>query len=172
MATNVKINNASDYLIPVGISQLGTIMFDNILFPAGTWFDLEGNEQYYSELKIDGVSFTVERTKNIIKTPVAGLDGTIKEYVNMSDFMINIRAIFAPSSIDPSEKEPVDLLNSFSELEKCPESVPILSKIINNTFNITRVIVEGFNMNRLGSDSWELNIDLISDIPVNLHSFG
>jgi hypothetical protein len=168
----VNINGAGDYLSPVGVSKLGTLIFDNILFPAFSWTDINGEKQSYEEFRLDSVNFRVSRRKDIVKTKRAGGDGTFKEYICFDDFQIDVNAILAPNSYNPTEQEPIAELNVFAKLEKAQSTVPVRSKILQNTFNITNVVLEDFSMERQGSDSWKLNMLLISDLPINFESFG
>lgn len=174
MGTEVYVNGASDYLTPVGASKLGTLVFDNIFFPGGEknkWTDINGNSQIYSDFKLDSVTFRVSRRKDIVKTQRAGANGKFKEYISFDDFNIDCSAILAPDVNSP-EKEPIKELNDFAKLEKAEVAVPIRSKILNNTFNITKVVIEEFNISRVGSDSWKLDMLLISDLPIDFGAFG
>ena len=84
------INGIQDDLTPVGISQLGTVVFDNVLFPAGSYVDLNGITQNYSEVKLDSVAMVINLPKNIVRSRVSGRNGTIKEYISDDDFQIDI----------------------------------------------------------------------------------
>ena len=75
----IKVNNYSDSVTPVGVSSLGTVVFDNVVFPAGTWVDDEGNPQVYGQVQLDAVTLSVNRMKIIQKSRVSGRKGTIKE---------------------------------------------------------------------------------------------
>ena len=73
---------------PVGASFLGTLLFDDITFPAGSFFSLENVQIDYQEIKLQSVRYTIQQSKNIVRTAVSGRDGTVKEYNNSSDFSI------------------------------------------------------------------------------------
>lgn len=170
--TKVNINGVGDYVTPVGVSKLGTLIYDNILFPSFTWTDTEGESHSYEDFRLDSVSFRVNRRKDIVKTSRAGANGTFKEYISLDDFQIDVNAIIAPDTYNPVEFEPIEELNTFAKLEKAQASIPIRSKILQNTFGITTVVLEEFSMERVGSDSWRLNLLLISDLPIDFGSFG
>lgn len=193
----VTVNGLSDSMTPVGVSQLGTVIFDNIVFPAGQWIDDENNPQPYGEVKLDAVTLSVNRIKKIIKSQVVGQSGDTKEYVTTGDYVINVNAIIAPDTfalIDfaaigvanaiPSTQvvngaigvtvpqEPVQLLKNIADIEKCPDSVPIRCKYLKNNYDITRVVIESMTINRSGADTWTLQFKLLSDFELDLKDFG
>ena len=80
--------------IPRGTSMLGTEVFTNLSFKAGSFIPLEGGGPIpYETQIIDTVLMTVNQTKNIIRTPIQGKSGTIKEYVSDGDFEIDVSGI-------------------------------------------------------------------------------
>ena len=168
----ININGISDSLTAVGISQLGTAVYDNIFFPSGEWTDVNGNSQFYADLNLDDVTVRVNRRKDIVKTSRAGANGKIKEYISFDDFSIEVTAILTPFLITELGGEPTAKLTAFAKLEKVEQAVDIRSKFLNNTFNITSVVVEEFSLERNSSDSWVLSMSLISDLPIDLGSFG
>jgi len=168
----IRINGEIDAVVPVGISKLGTAIYDNIQFPEGQWTDVDGNAQTYPSFRLDAVTLRVNRRKDIVKTNRAGANGTIKEYISFDDFQIEVVGIVTPQAIDLPNAEPVAELEKFAKLEKAETSVSIISKLLNNYFNVTHVVVEDFGMARIGANSWQITMQLISDNPIDLKDFG
>ena len=80
-------------------SALGTPVISNLSIKAGNYTDIYGNVIYYpangdnSNFEVDTVLFNVNQSRNIVKTPIQGLDGTVKEYISDGDYIINIKGI-------------------------------------------------------------------------------
>ena len=90
---NVNIHNEqnSPYIIgvgavqdtPIATSKLGTPVYSNIIFNAsvvGGW----------SDFVINDCLITVNQAKKIITTEIQGRDGTVKEYIGLDDYQIQI----------------------------------------------------------------------------------
>jgi len=99
--TNVKIHDASQspYQVPqgkaqdnpTGVSSLGTVVYSSLLFNSGRVLDQNGNELYkWSDFKIDDCLIQVNQSKKIVITEIQGRDGTVKEYIGMDDFQVQI----------------------------------------------------------------------------------
>jgi len=112
-------------------------------------------------LRIDTVLIVVNQTKNIIKTPIQGRNGTVKEYISMGDFEINIKgAIVSPYPL-VYPKEDVSL---FVELMNLPKPIPIASEFL-RLFEIDVLVVENYSVaEKLGSrNEVPFEITAISD---------
>lgn len=192
----VNINSLADSVTPVGVSQLGTIVFDNVVFPAGTWIDDDGNAQVYNKVKLDAVSLNVNRRKDIVKSKVSGRKGTNKEYITIDDYVINLEAVIAPNTFSLVQigqiglanvapvsaaagavgftvpNEPVQLLNDIARLDDVQDAVPIRCKHLKNNFNITNVVIENFRLNKISSDTYILRFDMTDDALIDLNGFG
>ena len=68
--------------------ELGAQIYDNLFIPAGKYIDLNNEEQKYPRLTINSILLSVSQSKNIIKTPIQGRNGTIKEYIADGDWEI------------------------------------------------------------------------------------
>lgn len=193
----VKIGDYSDSLSPVGVSSLGTVVFDNVVFPAGTWVDLDGNDKTFDEVKLDSVALSVNRTKRIVSSRVSGRVGTIKEYITSDDYNIKLEAIIAPEAFDTLEvaqalsfgsvlplqfaasaagitvpREPIELLRGIKLLDDVQDSVTVYSKHLNNIFDINNVVIEECSITKFTADSYALSMNLVSDEKVSLKGFG
>lgn len=192
----VFIDRIADSLEPVGISQLGTAVYDNIVFPAGQYVDLQDNVQVYNEVALDAVTLRVNRTKEIIVSRIAGREGNVKEYVTTNDYEITINAIIAPPLYTTDQlaqlsvnfipgvqearsalqlvppNEPTDAMNNIALLEAVPDRLEIRSKFLQNYFAINFVVIESMTIERLAADSYTLRIQCFSDIIPDLGDFG
>lgn len=192
----VDINGLADSYGVVGVSDLGNAIFDNVVFPAGQYIDLDGNIQPYNEVRLDAVTFSVSCTKEIVISKVAGREGSIKEYVTSNDYEIEIDAIIAPPSFTPSQatdiaigqiplvsavrgatnliqpNEPTELINNIALLERVPDRVPILCKFLQNNYQMNYVVILNVEISRLTADSYSLKMSLLSDYDIDLSDFS
>lgn len=152
----------------IGVSSLGTLLYDDITFPAGAYKTNQGVVVNYEELKIESVTFVVSQQKNIVKTPISGRNGTVKEYNNDGDYEITLLA-----NLNESDALfPADTILLFQELKKVPESISIISKILNSIFDIDDVVIDEFEMNpNTGKSNVLLSMKLTSDLPFNIKDF-
>ena len=59
----------------------------------GKFFEVSlslGKTQSADEMKMEEAICSISRAKHVIKTQLSGLDGTIKEYINHIDYVLNI----------------------------------------------------------------------------------
>ena len=188
----INVNGIFDSLTPVGVSQLGTVVFDNVVFPSGFWLDLNQNLQTYNEVKLDSVQLVVNRTKEIVKSKVSGRDGSIKEHICFDDYTVNLTAIVASKTFSQAQiaalaaspaagvagaigfngsTEDSELISALSDLEKVPDRVEIRSKFLQNYFAINYVVIESFSIEKDGED-FKINMNLLSDFDTDLKDFG
>lgn len=103
---------------------------------------------------------SVRLLKNIVKTPVAGRKGTVKELVNIDDYQITLTSVF----VSPDDNYPtadVEWLHSLFEIN---ETVRILSPLT-DILNIESVVIENINLLAMpGKQNMQaFEINMISD---------
>jgi hypothetical protein len=115
-------------------SIFGTPVFSNVI--------LETPDQSLS-VNLECVLITVNRPKNIVKTPVQGRDGTIKEFISNGDFMINLKGTIAGTgNVFPFEQ--TSLLNSIVSRNT---AMHVVSEFI-RLFGVTSVVIESANFSQ------------------------
>lgn len=154
---------------PIGVSVLGTPVFDDITFPAGTYIDNQGNSVDYPAFSLTAVKTVVSQTKKIIKTQIAGRDGTAKEYISLGDFEIRINAKIT----EAFEVFPADQLNAFKQIYKIQQNIPIISKFVNTYFDVYNVVINDFTLEQDPGTINEVNLNmlLLSDDDIDLNEF-
>jgi len=152
-------------------SALGTPVWSNLQFEAGSYVNDEGETINYPNeagdtLRIDQVLFTVSQAKNIVTTSVNGKIGTVKEYISLNDYVINIRGAITS---DAPEVYPTEEVDKLLKVLKAPASLDIVSGFLNR-FDINKVVVTGFDTpEREGFRNWQgFTITLLSDEPEEL----
>ena len=152
----------------IGVGQLGNALFDDITFPAGNYLTLENVLVEYAELSLQSLRFVVSQAKNIVRTPISGRNGTVKEYNNTGDYVIRCTANL--SNLTPTF--PREQLDTFVEIARVPQQLPIVSKILNVSFDIDNVILSEFNVDPgNGAGNVVVNFVLESDEDFDLSQF-
>ena len=64
-----------------GRSALGTPVQSNIIIQGGSYTTFEGIVQTWQTMRFDAVLIAVSQAKKIVKTEIAGRNGTVKEYI-------------------------------------------------------------------------------------------
>jgi hypothetical protein len=137
----------------VADSYLGTPVFDNIVL------DIDDNN-----LRIDTVLIDVSQTKNIVKTAIQGLSGTIKEYIADGDYEISIKGII----VNESNEYPTADISSLLEICKKNENIRVTSNFL-QLFGIDDIIIESYTLKQDEfSNTQQFELSCVSDKPVEL----
>ena len=137
---------------PIATSYLGTPVYSNLIFSSEgvdvgspTTVDPNAGKQ---DLRIDTVLMIVQQTKNIVKTPIQGRNGTVKEYISDGDYMVTIMgAIVSPYPL-VYPREDVDLLLRYLKLNT---QIPVISFFL-DLFGIDSVVIEDYEFpEKMGS---------------------
>jgi hypothetical protein len=149
---NIKIEDAqnSPYVIEQGgaqdiplqkfVSKLGTVVYSNIIFNAGVILGENGVADTWDDFRIDDVLLTVSQSKKIITTEIQGRDGTVKEYIGLDDFQIQITGRLNGSyNVNPKE-----LTRQLKIILSAGQPLEITSWYLQN-LDITDIVVKDFN---------------------------
>ena len=174
---------------PVGVSSLGTPVYSDLTLLGVEYTDnLTGktvtleNDRYRSAtnlpvagnnsgigtafyMNIETVLITVNRAARVIKTPIQGRDGTVKEYIGLDDANLTINGIITGrNGVYPFEE--VARLRRWLE---APVSKGIVARWLGN-LNIDNIVVEDYSIPQVeGGYSYQMfTINAISDLPVEL----
>ena len=118
-------------------------------------------------LEIDMVLIDVSMSKNIIKTPIQGMNGTVKEYISDGDYVINIQGgIFNNKD---SNAYPEDDVLTLIEICQKQESIRVISKFLEH-FDISDIVIENYKLSakEATSNVQFFTINAISDMPKEL----
>lgn len=122
-------------------SQLGKAIFSDLQF-----VEIGG----FKHIPIDVVLFDVHQSKNIVKTDIQGRDGSVVEYNGLSDYEINIRGVICGDN----GVYPWDQVANLVEFLRRPQSLGIVSRYLNNMFDINEVVVKDYSFEQAeGSQS-------------------
>ena len=109
---------------------------------------------------------TVTGANYIVKTKVAGLDGTVKERISADDYIISIQGILINQD---SEDLPESEMKQIIKLCKFKESLPVTNRLL-QMFGIDNIAIERYSFPAVpGQQAMQAyKIDAISDNPVEL----
>lgn len=103
----------------------------------------------------------ISQSKNIVKTAINGVKGTIKEYIADGDLVINMNVVLGGLT----DVYPLEELKTLQSILDENNSIIIYSKILNDVLGVTRVVVEGYSFN---PTTWscvqEVKVNLLSDM--------
>lgn len=131
--------NVADRLQAKVQSVLGTPIFEQITLKDGA------KEYTMPDWPLIDIAFT----KNIIKTPLKGFNGSVKEFINIDDYQIQIRGILINYAND---EYPYDMLAELQNMCTINKELQVTSPVLNlldvHNLVITDVRypeVEGYN---------------------------
>jgi|GEM_PF-3731550 len=154
--TRTDPGSVSTYGHPV-MSLIGTPVLSN--------FNLEYNGQKLS-YAINAVLFTVRQARNIVKTPVPGRDGTVKQFICEGDWRINAKLVIS----DINRVFPYNLSRQIAQFVAIKDDINIHSWFLNDIFNIRQVVIDDktFEQHQGKGNTCFMNFDFLSDTPENL----
>jgi len=171
--TEGQDENAPD---PVPTTYLGTPVFCNLELIPGRYVNKDGDKIDYAgfssekkvdNFRIDTVLIDVSQQKQIIKTPIQGVSGTVKEYISMGDYQVKVRGALVDQSAQRYPQEQTQQLREFLEVE---DSIGIASRFLNDIFEVHKLVIESFSFPQVeGFQNVQLfEFSAISDDPIEL----
>ncbi len=111
---------------------------------------------------------TITQDRNIVTTPLQGMDGTVKEYISDGDYQISIDAAisgYQEGSLDyeNSKAYPMEQMKPLMKLLKLKDSLKVHCDFL-TLFDITDAVVKTYGMiQETHSNRQSFNIQLLSD---------
>lgn len=160
----------------IDYSKLGTPIYSNLWFGkidvSGStedpkYIDVDGKEKTYKPVIVNNLLLNVTPQKNIIKTPVNGRNGTVKQYISDGDYQIEAKITIASNKNQYPEDEVKELI----ALCQLPIPIPVNSWYL-DMFGITDVVIESYQMGQMeGNHNMQvITINMISDSPIDLEA--
>jgi hypothetical protein len=137
----VEESGAQDVPLQKFVSKLGTVVYSNVIFNAGSILDTNGVVvDTWDDFRIDDVLLVISQSKKIITTEIQGRDGTVKEYIGMDDFQVQITGRLNGSyNVNPKE-----LTKQLKTILSAGQPLEITSWYLQN-LDITDIVVKDFN---------------------------
>ena len=109
----------------------------------------------------------INQTKNIVKTSISGLNGTVKEYMSNGDFIVNLKGVIVG---DVANQRPDrNDLNALVAFLNAPLTIPISCSFCEE-LKISSVVIESYRLGqREGARNViDIDINMVSDSPIQL----
>lgn len=134
-----RLNGTLEELTPKGVSPLGTLLFQEVRFPAGTYTNPAGDVLNYSALILNHCKLSFFQEKIITAKNVNGLNGSIKQFISQSDTAIQLtgRLVSGLQLLYPKDK-----VIQLSDIFQVNASLPIFNTFLNNNLNIRNVVIK------------------------------
>lgn len=154
-------------------SLLGTPVFDTLTFYGNgtdgqiTYYDIANQKTItISKLRLDIALVTVTKNIMVVKTPIAGRNGTVKQYINLGDYDVQINGVFSSQIPDT---RPDLLIRQLHDITNSTAEVNVASNFL-NLFGIQSLVFERceFPMNQDGRDVQHFTLDTISETPFSI----
>lgn len=149
----------------VSRSSLGTPVLSNLVFSGGN-YEIDGKIVEFQGIQLDTVIIAVSQAKRVIKTPVQGKNGTIKEYVSDGDYMVTVNGVMTTRITD---KYPSDEVEAFIKLMKVPEALEFASEFVDR-FGSFNLVVEDYSLPQVEGmrNSQPFTISMVTDNTIEL----
>lgn len=142
-------------------AMLGTPVYDQVILKRD--IDSSNVDDIF---KFDSVLVTVSQSKNIVKTPIQGRNGTVKEYISDGDYDITLKGVIVNEN---PLRSPLEFIETLHNLLLEQNELSIVSNYI-VLFGINYVVIESYNFNQVEGSVNQIQFDmkLLSDEPVEL----
>lgn len=132
---NFNESDSKDFIIDKSGGEFNLRVFAPLIFEPLVQADLN-----LPSLRIDAVTVTLNRSKNIKKESIEGRDATIKEHISNGDFSISIDGLIASEGNDDFPKEKLFLLKQFLN---APYTLRVTHAILNR-FGIYELVIDSY----------------------------
>lgn len=169
--------NRAEYRSYLNTPVHGSFIFGDLSnSAANNYIDPFGETRSFTPLKFHECTFRVALTKNIIKTPLQGYNGTVKEYISDGDFEIAIDGVLSgvynsiTRSFEASSLYPEEYVRDLVAALKVPAAIPVSNNILSVIFEINYVVVANYVFSRdtAGMNYQRFSLNLISDRPIEI----
>ncbi len=150
--------------VPLYRSSIGTPVFTDIEFVGGQ-YTINGVAYQFGSVKLETVLLTVTQQKLIVKTPIQGRNGTVKEYISDGDYQVNIRGVItSPNGIIPDTD-----VRFLKQMLDAPIPIAVNCRWLQN-LDIDNIVIDNYIfMQTEGGMSYQgFEINAISDLPVEI----
>ena len=163
-ANNVDPLNQQDPAL-LGLSQLGTPVWDRVTFGKVEYIDRNGNPAVTQPMTFESILISVTFPRNIVKTAIQGRDGTVKEYIGEGDANITFRGVICGKN----GQRPTDEVSLLVGIVQSPVSIPVSSKYLQE-LGIYSIVFEdrSFEQQEGGYSYQTFTLNAVSDTPQEL----
>lgn len=165
-AESFTIDNSPVSDAPLYTSKLGTPVFADLEFLGGRYeTNSPGIFKDFEAVKFDAVLITVNQAKKIIRTEIQGRDGTVKEYIGMDDYEVNINGIITGAN----GVRPTSEVDALKKVMDAPIAIDVVSAYL-QALGIDQIVVLScaWEQDEGGYSYQTFSINAVSDVPQEL----
>ena len=148
------------------IGFLGLPVWDTVTLISPAYTDNSGKNVPSQKIELDIALVEINNNRNIVKTSIAGRDGTVKEYMSNGDDDVTIigQLVGKYSNINPT-----DLMKAFNFITSVPVALSVESNFI-NFMEIFYLVAEDAKIKQIEGtrNVFDIEIKCCSDIPFEL----
>jgi len=146
--------------------MFGLPIWDTVTLISPNYTDNKGNNVPSQSLTLDIALIEVNNDRNIVRTAVAGRNGTVKEYMSDGDYEVNIKGMLVS---EYSNLPPAELLKAWRFITTCPEAVSIESNFL-DYMEIFTVVINRPNIKQIEGtrNAVSFELDCYSDTPFEI----
>lgn len=147
-------------------SKFGLPIFDDVLFEFLQYTSNDNRQVIVNPFSMGTALCEVSMARNIIKTAVAGRNGTVKEYMSDGDFNIVIRGVLASQFQNIPPKDSMNQLLGFCN---SPVEFDVTSNFL-AYFGIYTLVIDSYNFQQLEGKRNVIGFELncFSDTPIEI----
>jgi len=146
-----------------GVGRFGQPVFDTLTFSGDnpevnglSYTPLDGSPETIAPQTFLTVLITVTQVKNIVKTPIQGRNGTVKEYISDGDYSINIKALLTSDRIDVEPTEDKEQLIKYC---KAPVAIACSSRYL-QSFGINSLVIDKYKFSQISGKRNQVPVEL------------
>lgn len=96
-----------------------------------------------TELLLETIIISVERSHNIVKNSVVGVEGTLKEYVSAGDYIIDMTGSLIGANAANYDDESIE---KFQFLMNTKEEIQVVCSFLNDYFKVSDIVIENYKL--------------------------
>jgi hypothetical protein len=146
--------------------MFGLPIWDTVTLISPNYTDNKGNNVPSQSLTLDIALIEVNNDRNIVRTAVAGRNGTVKEYMSDGDYEVNIKGMLVSEF---SNLPPAELLKAWRFITTCPEAVSIESNFL-DYMEIFTIVINRPNIKQIegARNAVSFELECYSDTPFEI----
>jgi hypothetical protein len=150
----------------IGVTYLGTPVYSNLIFNSRPNPNTQEPNARTPDLVLDTVLMEVNMEKNVVRTPIQGRNGTVKEYISMGDYEIFIQGVIVSPE---AQVVPKDTVNALRDLLELPSSLEVSSDFL-QIFSVHNIVVLGYNIGQIMGSHNQIGFSIraVSDQPIEV----
>lgn len=146
---------------------LGLPVWDTVSITSDTYVSQSGGTVPQLTINFDIALLEVSNPKNVVKTSIAGRNGTVKEYMSNGDYNIKINgSLFSEYENTP----PIDEIKKLRFICEAPLTLSVESNLL-LFFEVTNLVIENYTIKQREGTRNVVDFELIcsSDTPFELN---